>query len=177
MDRNYLLLKLTSLTGNKVDGDLMLTLETHLPASLNRVCKYIADNKPAGHEKLLKTEVFYSFFDYKNTYKSIPLQYSNFITTNGGLLYEAELSIDETGDYARIEQCNSFVGLRLAERHEVPYYMIKEGYMYLWIPENYSESTVRVTHYEYKSLDDFPDELEEFLIQDMLGVIGKNGQR
>jgi hypothetical protein len=176
MDRNYLLLKLSSLTGNEVDGDLMLTLESHLPASLKRVCKYVAENKPAGHEKLLKTEVFYSFFDYKNTYKHIPLEYSNFITTNYGLLHSVELSVDELGDYVRVEQCNSFVALRLAERHEVPYYMIKEGIMYLWIPENYLEGTIRVTHYEYKSIEDFPDELEEFLIQDMLGVIGKGGQ-
>lgn len=171
IDLNYLALKISSLAGNQMDGDFILTLESHLPASLNRVQKWIADNKPKGHEKLLEEEIFSSFFDYKNTYKCIPLAYSSFITSSDGFLYLVELSIEETGDYARVEQCNSFVGLDLAERHGVPYYMIKEDFLYFVIPTNYAEQNIRVTHYKYKSLVDFPDELEEFLINDLIRIL------
>ena len=89
--------------GNQIDGDTMLFIESHLDSSLKRVCKWVADNKPKGYEKLLKTTSFSSFFDYKNTYKCIPLQYANFITPEDGFLYEVELEISEIGDYVRVE--------------------------------------------------------------------------
>lgn len=50
---NNVIQKVARIVSDKMDGDTIMLIDSHLPNALKTVCKFISDNKPEGHEKLL----------------------------------------------------------------------------------------------------------------------------
>lgn len=59
-DRNNVIAKVLSLIGDKMDGDSVMLVDQHLPNALKTTCKFIAENRPVGHEKLLLDQTLLS---------------------------------------------------------------------------------------------------------------------
>lgn len=53
INKNNTIQKVISILADKADGDTVMLLDGHFNNALKTVCKFVAENKPKGHEKLL----------------------------------------------------------------------------------------------------------------------------
>jgi hypothetical protein len=57
INKNNTIGKVLSIIGDKMDGDSVMLVDSHFNNALKSVCKWVAENKPLGHEKLLVRQV------------------------------------------------------------------------------------------------------------------------
>lgn len=174
LNLNNFIAKVLSLIEDHLAGDSVLLIEQNLPNALKTVCKFVAENKPTGHEKLLLEQINTHFFasndDYGNnsfvlttgfTYPFVETnRYHSFIVVYDDLYSKAfPVYLEET--------------LSLAPTHGTTYYFEKSPRIYLSsTTSNLGEITmVVVTHYIYATFAQFPEELEDLLVAEMIRII------
>lgn len=176
MNSNNLIAKVASLTSRKMDGDFILLCEQYLNVALEAACKFIALNKPTGHEKLLKafspvtTEDYIPLLDY-NTLDVSEFYPLAIIMKDFYLFY---LHDTQDGD-VKLRPVNTLDALSLAEVHGSGYYFLLYPLVYINTPAKFANiGEIHLTHYKYLTIAEYPDELEEYLIAELLKLVSPN---
>ena len=154
---------------------------------MNRACKAIAENKPIGHELLYKLQTFQvtslSIVSGISSYKVFLESSANpkFVMTTP--LHQVEFSYGNESNSTKAQsirrayRVGSFDSLRLAEDHRQIYYYIQDENIVFAAPSTLdiwnvaNAATLRINHYIYTTITDFPDQLEEYLLKELVGLI------
>lgn len=176
VNENNVIAKVLSIIENSMEGDSVLLVQQHIPNALKTVCKFVAENKPIGHEKLLLEQIVNSnrfhatnddygstsyFLLTDLTYPIVDKRpYHSFI-----VLYE---DLYSKGFPVNIEE-----SLSLAPTHGTSYYFEKYPRIYVnSTTANLGDiSAVILTHYIYATIAQFPDELEDLLVAELVKII------
>lgn len=175
--RNKVFSKVLQLIDKKVDGDIVMLLSNLETNAIRNACEYISVNKPFNHEKLLAStelEISGNFIE-EPSYDAI-YTFFNLMDTKYILQPKLHLveffgnTVDSIGQ--KIENVNSFYSIPIKNSHNIGYYIIKEDKIYIFISEDYPrEAYIKITHYHYPSMTEFPTELENILISEFLRLI------
>ena len=177
MNRNNLISKIASRINNTIDGDTVLLLEQHLTPAINTVCKKLVQSRSPYARHLLFDPEVVEDTEQKLGYEFVDLSAMDFVFEMDEL-HRIALLDTELEELQKVHQAKSFVSMRMAEAHNVPYYKLEGMSLYLSIPST-AERTggILISHYKYPSITDFPDELEEFLIAELLPLLGLEAQK
>lgn len=199
VNKNNVIQKVLSIIENKIDGDSVMLVESHLPNALKSVCKFVSENKPRGHEKLLMEQYLGNFYEYNSDAGSIsddPFGY--FLLTDASypfiedkLLNRIKLELE--GYVFTAEPVYTKNVLALSRQHDVVYYFSNYPYIHMGFPiqisvpqediGNPSEidsgleipvptaGRLRIRHYIYATIDQFPEELEDYLVMELVKII------
>jgi len=181
MNLNDLILKVSSRISNQIDGDTVLLLEQSIPTSIRRVTKLISSNKPNGHEKLLTQQSVANASITTPTGTSYP-RFDITDLTNAIVVdptFHNLTLLEQTDDNNwRGHPVMAMPALGLASEHNRVCYYVEYPYVYIAYPSGVADiDVVKVTHYTYLSLTDFPIELEDYLIDDLVGLLNTEVQR
>lgn len=171
--------KVLGIIGNKIDGDAVLLIDQHMTQALNTVCKFVAETKPVGHEKLLLQQTYgtlsltagqeYPEIDFSST--TYPFVYTGeFHAMRVRLQTDLLVLIGDKRAYP----VHSMSALSLAVAHGVPYYFIEPDKIYLNVDVTDIEVNVvamYATHYIYANITQFPDALEDLLVGELVRII------
>ena len=179
MDRNSLILKIASRISSVQDGDTILLIEQYLTPAIQTMCKkLVSSGSPfAKHLLISPVTILSASIDTKLGLDFADLSDKDFVFEGDTLNYVALLdsSFDET---ARIQPANSFFALELAEAHQVPYYKLKGQELFFKVPSSGDRSGgIIINHFKYPTISQLPEELEEFLIQELASLLGMEAQR
>lgn len=189
INTNDLILKVTSRISDVVDGDTVLLIEQSIPTSIARVTKRIAEMKPRGHELLLKEQnvtqgvLGDSGMSGYTGYKKFDLNNAQFIypVVVDGVFHALHIK-DGDGTYQRAFPMKSLSAIGLSTTHQKICYFVEYPYVYVsyhqsgFIPTAGAD-TVKLTHYAYLPLSEFPEELEDFLVDDLLVLLQAEAQK
>lgn len=174
MDRNRLITKIQKLVSNKIDGNLVFLLDLYLETALKTVCKSIAETKPQGHEKLLvtqsiaKSDINVEDFDGFDSFLLTDLTYQPVIQDR----FSVAFITTSSGRY-KCFPVRSIPSLRLTAEHDQPYYFIEAPRVFVAV-NGLTITNFTLTHYIYATIDQFPEELEEYLIAELLKLFPRN---
>lgn len=180
---NNLILKVSSRISDHVDGDTVLLIEQYVPSAINRVTKQLARSKAPGHEMLLvpQNEVGVSAvtneYSGESGYGIVKFDISgltNKLVLDGNF-HDLSSTISST-EY-KIHPVNSLSALSLSGTHAKLCYFIDYPTVYIGHPDATTPTTVSVTHYSYLPLASFPDQLEEYLVDDLVALMQGEAQK
>lgn len=181
MNKNDLILEVSSRISNIMDGDTTLLIEQTIPTSINRVTKKIAELKPKGHERLLTeqtlsggsvstpTGIDYPRIDLTALTNSIVIEGKfhavNLLTTTGSVNW-------------RGYPVEAMPVLGLASVHNRFCYFVEYPYLYLGYTSGITDVTsIKITHYTFMNITDFPVELKDYLVDDLLMILQAEAQK
>lgn len=177
---NDTLLKVASRVSDTMDGDILLLVEKHIPTAIRRVAKQVARAKAPGHELLLKsqtvalTAVTNEFTTLGTTIKQADIGglAQKFIAIDGRL-HDVEI-----GDY-KGHPVNSVSSLSLATTHDKVCYVLDYPTLYVGLGASTNTSAqVQVIHYVVPTgIENFPDDLEDYLIDDLTNLVQGESQK
>jgi hypothetical protein len=180
---NNLIQKVSSLIGDEMDGDTILLLESHIPDALKTACKLIAANRPVGHDLIMDDFEVTSITSTQATGTALLHPYitlpANLIVKPKFHRVEYVVNVTATGfkENYKMYPVGSKDALEAADSAEEIYYHVEAPRIYFNIPADYtviSGSTaysVQVRDHAYVSLADYPDELADILIQELIKLI------
>lgn len=172
---NNLILKISSRISDRVDGDTVLLIEQNLPTSIYRVTKALAQAKPKGHELLLKEQTLSSIVS-----ASLP-EYSGYKKFDISSLTD-RIVTDEAFhslyvDSYRAFPMKSMAALGLSTVHNKVCYYVEYPYIYFNFPTGVNGTTGKLTHYTYLPPTEFPSELEDYLVDDLVQLLAGEAQK
>lgn len=176
MNRNNLLSKIASRINNTIDGDTVLLLEQHLVPAINTVCKKLVQSRSTYARHLMEEERIVDFVT-RMGFDSADLTDLSFVFETDELSKVVLLDNDRV-EINKVHPAKSFISLNMADAHNTAYYKLEGMILYLSVPSIAERSGgVLIYHYKYPTFDDFPDELEEFLIAELLPLLGLEAQK
>lgn len=177
---NDVILKVSSRISDTVNGDTVLLIEQNIPTSIYRITKRIAELKPKGHEYLLKT-----YADVSVNSAAGLTEYSGYTKFNLSTLepsmvvgqYFHSFFVSNGSTKKKAFPMNSMAALGLAETHNKICYFIQYPDVYVKCPSTFAGATGTITHYAYLAPKDFPVELEDFLVDDLVMLLQGEAQK
>lgn len=175
-NRNNIIQKVLSLMSDKMDGDSVHLLDSYMNTALRNACEFIALNKPPNHEKLLLSQQQmwgdiiesydaiedFDYFDLNNFGR-------DFVRTN-----RFHFAAYETTDNKRyrLHHVNSIRALYATVPHDQIYYYVEGNKLYINQKATYHDIPFRiiVEHYFYAPINEYPDELDQYLIAELIKV-------
>lgn len=188
INTNDLILKVSSRISDTVDGDTVLLIEQNIPTSIARVTKQVAMMKPKGHELLLKEQtidgdlVTDANLEGYTSYKVVDIDTNLTRQIVADQKFHSVRVKPSTGTTShRAFPMQSMAAIGLSTVHGKPCYFVEYPYMYFKYPTGFTLSTasdaVKITHYAYLPLSEFPIELEDFLVDDLLNLLQGEAQK
>lgn len=187
-NRNHIIQRVASLISDTMDGDTVLLIDSYIPVALRSACKYVATVKPLGHEQLLITQEIPSGNFTKDTNEEYPR--ADLTTLTYDFIMQDRFHYVESYDENllgtiftkyRVYPVGSFQSLALAEGHQIPYYYVRENYIYFAYEDitglKNGYDTLRITHYYYAPIDLYPEVLEEYLIAELVKLVSTEAQK
>lgn len=185
---NDLILKVTSRISDRVDGDTVLLIEQNIPTSIYRVTKTLAQLKPKGHELLL-TEQQLSDTSIANADMNGYTNYKRFLITalpkqivTDDKFHSLNLKSTTGATRHRAFPMKALSSIGLSTVHNKICYYVEYPYVYLSYPasgftQGTGADTLKLTHYTYLPPSEFPSELEDYLIDDLLQLLQGEAQK
>lgn len=185
---NDLILKVTSRISDRVDGDTVLLIEQNIPTSIYRVTKTLAQVKPKGHELLLKEQDLADstlenadLNGYTN-YKRFKLTSLNNQIVTDDSFHALNLKSTTGAARHRAFPMKTMAAIGLSTVHNKICYYVEYPYVYLSYPasgftQGTGTDTIKLTHYAYLPPSEFPSELEDYLIDDLLQLLQGEAQK
>lgn len=266
INKNNTIAKVLSIIGDEMIGDSVMMVDAHMFNALKTTCKFVAENKPLGHEKLLLDQTLLSsvlspsanpeeeYYDFQLTDLTYPIvetgkfhrlsmNHRNYYylsgagteTMDGKWEYAEDyggspawlpdgsedalvntfsmrvaggfwiipnlqvgyylslddptpaypdlvVSWDENGTVtapaptftlgkARGKNVKSVMALSLAEAHGELYYMIEGNNVFINMAGIDLAKDITITHYIYATAAQFPEELEDLLIAELVRLV------
>lgn len=185
INTNNLILKIASRIQDVIDGDTVLLIEQNIPTAILRVTKQLAATKAPGHEMLLKTGVItnsddvgglaeYPGGDATYAVKKFSVDDLSYKIVLNENFHDLTLISSASGNY-KVHGVNSLSALSLSGIHGKPCYFIKYPDVFVAHPVTgavpNAEDGFEVTHYTYLPLSLFPDQLEDYLVDDLINLL------
>lgn len=264
INKNNVIAKVLSIIGDEMNGDSIMLVDGHMFNALKTTCKFVAENKPLGHEKLLLDQTLSSsvlspsanpeeeYYDFQLSDLTYPIvetgkfhrlsvNHRNYFYLSGAGTSEVDGKweyIEDYGGYpawllegssaaqstssfwirftstwviphlqlgyyfeddspseypdlvvtwgdngvilpaptftlgkARGRNVKSVMALSLAEAHGELYYMIEGNNVFMNMENISMSKNFTVTHYIYATAAQFPEELEDLLIAELVRLI------
>lgn len=193
INKNNTIAKVLSIIGDEMNGDSVMLVDGHMFNALKTTCKFVAENKPLGHEKLLLTQALTSAaFSATTGFEFVvgDLTQLTYPIVNTGVFHNILLRLDYVGHPLIVQgdsrgyPVKSMSALSLALTHGVFYYFIEPENFFINAPVNVTINTaqttanlndeitaVYITHYIYATAAQFPEELEDLLIAELVRLV------
>lgn len=161
---------------DKIDGDTVHLLDSYMDTALRNACEFVALTQPPNHEKLLYSQTQnwaaintaptgqdYDYFDLSNFTFEIVKAKKFHLVVYGNL----------EGKSFRCHNANSYRNLLATPLHDVVYYYVEGNKMFIntGIADEQTPATIEVEHYIYAPIADYPDELDQYLIAELIKIV------
>lgn len=180
---NDIILKVSSRIGSHIDGDTVLLIEQYMNQALYLTARRVAEQRPVGHEKLIYDQsiLWDDITTLRYGYKVLDTEDTNIMTYIPVIQKRVmEITYFDAGTGVFIiEPSMSRAGLDLIDAHSKAYYFVEEPYIILAIPTTKISDviSVQLRHYIYPTLTQFPPELEDFLVTELLNLMQTESSR
>lgn len=160
---------------DKIDGDTVHLLDSYMETALRSACEFVALNQPPNHEALLTVQTQnwaaiinapvgqdYDYFDLSNfTFEVVKAKKFHLVT------YE-----NVAGRIVRCHNANSYRSLSATPLHDVVYYYVEGNKLFVntAIADEGTPAIIMVEHYIYADITTYPDELDQYLIAELIKI-------
>jgi hypothetical protein len=182
MNTNDLILKVASRIQDSIDGDTVLLLEQTLPTSIRRVTKMLSQTRLSGHERLITDQSVLASGNITtqagDSYPSFPISAIANAVVIDDKFHKFQLLTTTGSTYHRGHPVQNLSALGLATAHEKLCYFIEYPRVFLGYPTAVADvNSVIISHYTYLSVANFPNELEDYVIDDLIQLLGFEMQK
>ena len=161
---------------DRIDGDSVHLLDSYMDTALRNACEFVALNRPPNHEKLLVPQTQnwaaivtgdigegFDYFDIENFTQ-------DFVRTKRFHFASYETL---SGKVYRLHNVNSIRALQATASHDQIYYYVEGNKIYINTSVTYEETPAvfTVEHYIYAPIADYPDELDQYLIAELIKIV------
>jgi hypothetical protein len=176
MNASNLISRVASILGDRMDGDTLALIDTHLPDALKTASKLIALHKPVGHQKALFDLTQITSFTVTNdgsytscTFPTDAVELDRFHRIEGELFVDG---IEPVTYYHDFQPVFAYHSLKLASIHGMSYYYVENDTIFLApYVGGTSLDSVDIRHYKYMTITEFPDELADILVGELLKLL------
>lgn len=174
MDKDSLLLKVETVFTDKMDGDDMLYMEQMLDTAIRKVSKEVVYSGHETSRKLLDE------FEYNLEYDDVLCLYyfelgdtNKFILDMKNRFHDFKVQDEFNEGMYWGHPMNNLELLEQAENNGCAlYYCIHKDRVYIAFPHATNlPDAVTLRHYTYPTITTFPDEMEEFLVKELVNLL------